>query len=252
MARSRRESLRSGSRSMRPSTSVLLVALGAVAGVALGMVIADRAGGLDGLLGRGGARGGRRARANGWREDLSRSEPFDAFDGDDDTELSPESIAHMHVHGDTDEPTLLPAAPAAAGTPVTAPSVGTAPSRRLRRRETLGRSRGATATETATGAPAVRELPDRSAPDPAALEARVLEAFLNDPTLQERAIDICAADGGVVELTGWVQASWEIGHALTLARGVPDVHRVVDRLAVRGAEPAPDHSSTRYEAPPAH
>ena len=130
----------------------------------------------------------------------------------------------------------------------------TAPSRRIRRREVANRSRGAgvDTADQVRAAGSVGDSAGRPAPDPAALEARVPEAFLNDPTLQERAIDICGAADGVVELTGWVQASWEIGHALTLARGVPDVHRVVDRLAVRGGEPAPDHSGRRYEAPPAH
>src|SRR6476620_10315196 len=35
------------------------------------------------------------------------------------------------------------------------------------------------------------------------LEERVLEAFRNDPTLSERAIDIGAIGDGIIELTGW-------------------------------------------------
>jgi hypothetical protein len=105
-----------------------------------------------------------------------------------------------------------------------------------------------------TGAPladdGVRALPVRPVPDDTALEARVLEAFLNDPILCERAIDICAAGAGMIELTGWVQASSEIGHAMTLARGVPDVTSVVDRLAVRGSEPTRDHRGVRYSGLP--
>ena len=50
-----------------------------------------------------------------------------------------------------------------------------------------------------------------AAPDELTLEARVLEAFHNDPILRERAIDIGASRNGVIELTGWVQADSEIG-----------------------------------------
>ena len=84
------------------------------------------------------------------------------------------------------------------------------------------------------------------------LEERVLEAFRNDPILSERAVDIGAIDSGTIELTGWVRASSEIGHALTLARGVPGVDAVIDRLAVRGVEPRRDHSTTNYNNVSAH
>ncbi|MES2521068.1 MAG: BON domain-containing protein [Gemmatimonadota bacterium] len=224
------------------ATSALLVALGAVAGVALGMVIADRAGGLDGLLRRvrgndGGSGNGRRSGSPGdpagWRHDDERRS--DSFDGlsDDDSELSPESIAHMHVR-DRDETRSIK---------------GPTPRGRAVRGGVTSRPMP---VETAAAAPAdgVRALPVRHTPDEAALEARVLEAFINDPILRERAIDICASGTGTIELTGWVQASSEIGHALTLARGVPDVSAVIDRLAVRGAEPARDHSGYRYAGPP--
>src|SRR6185503_19625827 len=46
------------------------------------------------------------------------------------------------------------------------------------------------------------------------LEERVLEAFRNDPILSERAIDIGALDDGIVELTGWVNASDEAEQAV--------------------------------------
>jgi len=70
-------------------------------------------------------------------------------------------------------------------------------------------------------------------PDVLTLEARVLEAFHNDPVLVERAIDIGAIAPGVIELTGWVHTPEEVRHALIIARGVPDVQHVVDQLAVR-------------------
>jgi hypothetical protein len=70
-------------------------------------------------------------------------------------------------------------------------------------------------------------------PDVLTLESRVLEAFHNDPVLVERAIDIGAIAPGVIELTGWVHTAEEVRHAITIARGVPDVQHVVDQLAVR-------------------
>ena len=87
---------------------------------------------------------------------------------------------------------------------------------------------------------------ERAVPDETELEERVLETFHNDPILAQRAIDIGAIGTGVIELTGWVQASWEIDHAVTLARGVPDVSTVVDRLAVRDGEKRRDHSGRAY------
>ena len=183
------------------SGSLLLVALGAAAGVALGMVIADRAGGISGLLRKAGVRrddprtgsGNGQGGLPGWRRGENRSERFDEHGGRHDAYAFD------------------------------------------RRSETSDD---------------VRHLPVRHAPDEAELEARVLEAFINDPILSERAIDICASATGTIELTGWVHDSGEIGHALTLARGVPDVSAVVDRLAVRGVSPARDHSGFRYAGPP--
>jgi len=74
--------------------------------------------------------------------------------------------------------------------------------------------------------------------DDEALEERVLEAFRNDPTLSERAIDIGAIGDGIIELTGWVREADEATHAVTITRGVPGVETVVNRLDVRlaGAE----------------
>ncbi len=203
------------SRGRSASGSVLLVAIGAAAGVALGMVIADRAGGIAGLMRKAGVRRGTPRTGSGsgheglpgWRRDEHRSQRFDQLQ-DDDSELSPESIAHMHVQGGVE------------------------------------RSAGDAHTDD------VLELPVRHAPNETELESRVLEAFVNDPILRERSIDICASGSGTIELTGWVHDSGEIGHALTLARGVPDVLAVVDRLAVRGAAPARDHSGFRYAGPP--
>jgi hypothetical protein len=79
------------------------------------------------------------------------------------------------------------------------------------------------------------------------LEERVLEAFRNDPILSERAIDIGAIDEGIVELTGWVNAEDESQQAVVVARGVPGVDTVVNRLAVRDDEELLDELADRYE-----
>jgi hypothetical protein len=79
------------------------------------------------------------------------------------------------------------------------------------------------------------------------IEERVLEAFRNDPVLSERAIDIGAIDEGIVELTGWVNADDESQQAVVVARGVPGVETVVNRLAVRAEEDLYDELAERYE-----
>ncbi len=68
------------------------------------------------------------------------------------------------------------------------------------------------------------------------LEERVLEAFNNDPILAERAVDIGAMGKGVIELAGWVDSDDEAEHAMTIARGVPGVETVVNRLMVDDEE----------------
>ena len=83
------------------------------------------------------------------------------------------------------------------------------------------------------------------------LEQRVLEVFRHDPILQARAVDIGAVGDGAIELAGWVESTAEIAHALILARGVPGVTQVLDRLAVSGAPARHDHRAARYE-PPRH
>ncbi|HEU4563294.1 MAG TPA: BON domain-containing protein [Gemmatimonadaceae bacterium] len=77
------------------------------------------------------------------------------------------------------------------------------------------------------------------------LEERVLEAFRNDPILSERAVDIGAIGEGVIELTGWVNEDDEAEHAVTLARGVPGVDTVVNRLAVGDEEELLEENARR-------
>src|SRR5438270_696444 len=79
------------------------------------------------------------------------------------------------------------------------------------------------------------------------LEERVLEAFRNDPTLSERAIDIGAVEDRIIELTGWVNSDEESHQAVVVARGVPGVDTVVNRLTVRTEEDLFDEAAHRYE-----
>jgi hypothetical protein len=79
------------------------------------------------------------------------------------------------------------------------------------------------------------------------LEERVLEAFRNDPILSERAIDIGAVEDGIIELTGWVNSDDESHQAVVIARGVPGVETVVNRLAIRTDEDLFDEAAHHYE-----
>jgi len=187
------------------ANNLLLLTLGAAAGVVAGVLLADRLGGLDRLL------PGRRAVADSdGSSDIDESElPYGLHDADGsyeeaheddddeehdedehDEELSPESTSHLQE----------------------------------------GPARGAIRRVRLSGASDAQR---SSAPDVLTLEARVLEAFHHDPVLRERAIDIGAIASGVIELTGWVHSDHEVEHAITIARGVPDVFHVVDQLAVR-------------------
>jgi hypothetical protein len=178
------------------ANNLILLSLGATVGVVAGALLVDRSGGLDRLLRR------RAASTNAPDDDaLPDAEPpyglHDAVGGYDDDEHEPFDDEHepFHEGHDADDTTIVyePA--------------------------------GAHATNARAG------LPD--GPDLLTLETRVLEAFHHDPVLRERAIDIGAIAPGVIELTGWVHASEEVQHAVTIARGIPDVQHVVNQLAVR-------------------
>ena len=78
------------------------------------------------------------------------------------------------------------------------------------------------------------------------LEEHVLEAFRNDPILCERAIDIGSLNEGVIELAGWVEDDDESEHAVTIARGVPGVTTVVNRIAIGDEERRFEEASRRF------
>ena len=141
------------------TTTILGVIAGAVGGFALGMYVAQRLGGLDGLKSKiGGLRGRMKPAAE--HEAPTDYDEFDDFEEDD-------------FEGD----------------------------------------------ETDMG-----------------LEERVLEAYRNDPILCERAVDIGSIGEGIIELAGWVDTDDEAEHAVTIARGVPGVDTVVNRLAIGSEE----------------
>lgn len=64
------------------------------------------------------------------------------------------------------------------------------------------------------------------------LEDAVLDAFLRDPLLSERAIDVGAISHGIVELSGSVETDDEADRAVRLAQGVHGVETVVNRMDV--------------------
>lgn len=88
---------------------------------------------------------------------------------------------------------------------------------------------------------------DPGDPDTPLIEERVLEAFNNDPILAERAIDIGAVGTGVIELAGWVDNDEEAEHAMTLARGVPGVDTVVNRLLIDEEEQQVQDNIRRFK-----
>jgi hypothetical protein len=80
------------------------------------------------------------------------------------------------------------------------------------------------------------------------LEERVLEAFRNDPIMSERAVDIGGIGEDTIELAGWVNTEEEAEHAVVLARGVPGVTTVVNRIAIGEEEDRIRDHTRRFEA----
>ena len=160
-------------------TTVASVLLGAVAGFAVGMFVAQRVGGFSGIT----------AKFRKAGDDSTASRQYDThaghFDSEDEIEEDPEDVSAA-VGGEASDD----------GVPL--------------------------------------------------LEERVLEAFNNDPILAERAIDIGAMSEGIIELAGWVDTDDEAEHAMTIARGVPGVDTVVNRLLVDDEERQIDDNIQRF------
>ena len=165
--------------------SALYVALGALAGFAAGVVVAQQFGGISGITSR-------------IRDRIGSIRNGAAEGADDEEDAHLEAHAHDHDYDEDDE--------------------------------------GYDDEADDTPLDATEEL-----------EERVLEAFRNDPILSERAIDIGAIDDGIVELTGWVNADDEAQQAVVVARGVPGVETVVNRLSVRAEEDLFDELADRYD-----
>jgi len=68
--------------------------------------------------------------------------------------------------------------------------------------------------------------------DLAELEERVVDAFLEDPVLSHRPIEIAALADGIVELTGTVRTEHEADRAVHAAQRVPGVTTVLNRLDI--------------------
>ncbi|HEX2094219.1 MAG TPA: BON domain-containing protein [Longimicrobiaceae bacterium] len=64
------------------------------------------------------------------------------------------------------------------------------------------------------------------------LEDAVLDAFLADEVLSERGIDVGAISRGIIELSGSVYTEEEADRAVSVARRVPGVETVVNRMEV--------------------
>jgi len=121
----------------------------------------------------------------------------------------------------------------------------------------IKRRRGARHEEALTGAHSVADEEEEEFEDveedevegagyDETLEERVLEAFRNDPILCERAIDIGSLNDGVIELAGWVEDDSEARHAVTIARGVPGVDTVVNRIALGDEERRFEETARRF------
>ncbi len=65
------------------------------------------------------------------------------------------------------------------------------------------------------------------------LEELTVDEFLQDEVLSERAIDIGAITAGIIELTGTVESEEEAERAVSVARRVPGVDTVVNRLDIQ-------------------
>ncbi|CAN5438891.1 hypothetical protein BH09GEM1_BH09GEM1_07060 [soil metagenome] len=126
------------------------------------------------------------------------------------------------------------------------------------------RRRGKGAAESLSGTPSVaddfadydEEFDDdeiEEQDDATGLEEHVLEAFRNDPILAERAIDIGGIGETTIELAGWVTTEEEAEHAVTIARGVPGVQTVLNRIVIGDEEErVADHARLFAEGDDAH
>ena len=167
-------------------TTIATVLLGAMAGFAVGMYVAQRVGGFGGLTAR--FRKGSAEPASRPGYNVVGDEEYDEIEDDD--ALLDEDGDDIGMTAESDEDADF---------------------------------NGMDAT-------------DDDAAETPLIEERVLEAFNNDPILAERAVDIGSVGDGIIELAGWVETDDEAEHAMTVARGVPGVETVINRLLVEEEE----------------
>lgn len=79
------------------------------------------------------------------------------------------------------------------------------------------------------------------------LEDDVLDAFLNDEVLRERGIDVGAISRGIIELSGSIRTDDEADHAVRIARRVPGVETVVNRMDVEDEARRLESARRRFE-----
>jgi len=80
------------------------------------------------------------------------------------------------------------------------------------------------------------------------LEDAVLDAFLGDPVLSERGIDVGAVSRGIVELSGSVYTENEAERAVRVASGVAGVQTVVNRIEVEEQAESLEDARRRLES----
>jgi len=196
---------------------VAFLAVGLVAGLALGTYLADRLGGVGGISARVRSRGGN---AGGRRGRRGPSEGPTQPAAEPEDQVSPFDHEY-HEHEEWSAVDL--AHDGALSTSVDDSS-------------DVGDEDAAMVDEDTEGF---------TSADPE-LEDRVLTAFTADPLLSERAIDIGAIGPRTIELTGMVYTDEEYEHATVVTRGVPGVETVVNRLSIREDDATTQRSAQRY------
>ena len=95
---------------------------------------------------------------------------------------------------------------------------------------------GEAATAARAWTPARLRRDEREQRSLTAVEDTVIDAFLRDEVLSERGIDVGCISRGIVELSGAVASAAESERAVRLARSLPGVDTVVNRMDVDAAE----------------
>jgi hypothetical protein len=194
---------------------VTFLAVGMVAGLALGAFLADRLGGVGGISAR--VRG--RMRGSNSGTDLPRASP---------SELPARATAEEeYVISEYED------------------AVELAPSEGDEIDGTRGNSTDVVGEDEKMDGDESEQAFTSADPD---LEDRVLAAFTNDPVLSERAIDIGAISARTIELTGAVLTDAEYEHATVVTRGIPGVETVVNRLSIRESDATKERAARRYAA----